>query len=86
MKITEKLKKTLYHNGKFLTLSLTIEMLKKCIKLLLEYGISPETISFLNEGLKRISDELIEGYKFVKEKEEFETIMRDVKLDIPPLN
>lgn len=79
VKITEKLKHTLTHNGRFLTLSLIITMLDKCFKLLIEYGISQETMSFLVCGYDKIAQELKEGYKYVKDKEEFNKIVGQLK-------
>lgn len=77
MKITQTLKETLSHQGKFLTLSLTLSMLEKCIHLLLHYGISKESLSPILCGYYRISEELKIGYQYIKEKEDFNNIIKD---------
>ena len=76
MKITETLKQTLSHQGKFLTLSLTLALLEKCIDLLIHYGISKESLSFIIHGYSRITEELKEGYRYIKEKEDFINITK----------
>lgn len=77
--ITNKLKEVLSHQGKFTTLSLVVTMLEKCINLLLEYGIKPQTVSFLVLGLEKIHQELKEGYEFVKTNEEFSKIVKSLQ-------
>lgn len=77
MRITETLKQTLSSQGKFLTLSLVLTLFEKCIKLLVEYGISKESLSFIVTGYSKINEEIKEGYKYIKEKEEFNSIVKD---------
>lgn len=74
--ITDKLKETLQHKGKFLTLSLCISMQKKCIDEFLRLGISPQTLSFFAVGMDKISDELVEGAKYIKDIEDFNDITK----------
>ena len=79
MKITETFKKTLNSNGKFLTLSLTLTLFEKCLKIFNEYGISPNTLSFLVTGFEKINEELKEGYLYLKDKETFNDITKEFK-------
>lgn len=73
--ITKKLKETLQNSNKFLTLSLVITLLEKCINELLRMGITPQTVSFLQLGFEKVNKELEEGYKIIKEKEKFDNLM-----------
>lgn len=72
--ISEQLKETVTHNTKFVTYSLIITMLEKCIQLLMKYGTSSKALSFLVVGLELISEENKEAFKYIKEKEEFTKI------------
>jgi len=75
--ITDKLKQTLSHAGKFTTLSLAITMLEKAIRILAEYGISTRAISFFAEGFEKTKQELTEGYQYLKDQEDFKDITKD---------
>jgi hypothetical protein len=79
--ITDKLKQTLSHAGKWTTLSLAVTMAEKAIRILAEYGISTRTISFFAEGLNKLEAELMEGYQFLKDKEDFEKIIKPLDKD-----
>jgi len=79
MKITETFKNTLNNNGKFLTLSLTLTLFEKCLRIFSEYGISSSTLSFLVAGFEKINEELKEGYLYLKEKETFNNITKGFK-------
>jgi len=75
--LSEILKETLQHAGRFVTLSLVITMLHKCLAELLRLGITKETCSFLILTIDKINKELEEGHVFLKEKEDFNKIVED---------
>jgi len=75
--ITKKLKETLQNPIKFTTLALAITMFEKCVKIFYESGISEKAISFIAVGLDKISAEIKEGYKDIKNKEDFNALMKD---------
>jgi len=77
--ITDILKETLKHNGKFLTLSLVITLQKKCIDEFLRLGITPQTLSFIAVGLEKISEELNEGKDYIKTIEDFNNIIKELE-------
>ncbi len=79
MKISQELQNTLSDSGRFLTLSLSITMFEKCVDIFARYGLSTETLGHMYEGMQSISQELEEGYKFVKNKEEFNDLVRPLK-------
>lgn len=78
-RISETLKQTLQDPGKFATFSLTVSLFERCVETLLKYGISSEAVSCLKSGLEKISDELKEGYEYVKVNEEFASIVRSLR-------
>jgi len=75
--ISKTLKETLQNSVKFTVLALAITMLEKCVKIFYESGIDKGGISFIAVGLDKISAELKEGYKFIKNKEDFDTLMKE---------
>ncbi len=77
--ISEQLKETITHNSKFVTYSLIITMLEKCINLLMKYGTSSKALSFLVVGLELISMENKEAFQYVREKEEIEKLIKDLE-------
>lgn len=64
---------TLTNSCKFTTFSLIVTMLERCIRMLLDYGISDRTISFLNAGL-----EIQKGYLLMKDKEDFDNLIKNL--------
>ena len=77
--ISEQLKETVTHNTKFVTYSLIITMLEKCINLLMKYGTNCKALSFLVVGLELISEENKEAFQYIKEKEEIENLIKDLE-------
>jgi hypothetical protein len=77
--ITQTLKETISNRGKFTTFSLAIEMLKKVIDILIQYGISCETMSFIKEGMERISKELTEASQWADANEKFNNIIKTLE-------
>ncbi len=75
MEITETMKETLSNSGKFVTFSLSVTMLEKCLDIFCRYGVSAETISFFSLGLERLAQELERGYEYVKTNEDFKSII-----------
>jgi len=75
--ISKTLKETLQNSVKFTVLALAITMLEKCVKIFYESGIGEGAISFIAVGLDRISTELKEGHKFIKNKEDFNALMKE---------
>jgi|WetSurMetagenome_2_1015567.scaffolds.fasta_scaffold1123392_2 hypothetical protein len=76
MEITQTLKETLSNRPRFITFSLAVTMLEKCLDIFCRYGVTPETMSFFSEGLARLASELEKGHEFVRIKEEFEELTR----------
>lgn len=83
MEISAELKATLAHKQKFVTFSLAMTMLEKCLEIFCRYGVSPSTISFFSLGLERLTQELQEGYTYIKMKEEFESIAANFEKNRP---
>lgn len=82
MELSETFKETLSSRPRFVTFSLSVTMLEKCMDIFCRYGVSPETMSFFSEGLSRLSTELEKGYEYIRIKQDFERIMG--QLDDPP--
>ena len=72
--LTEALKQTVTDGRRFRTLSLVLENQALCAKEFLRLGISPQSMSFMQLAMERISEELDEAAKYAKVQEEFKKI------------
>ena len=64
--LSEKLKDTLRRPAKIEILKAMVAIMGNCAKLFLEFGISPATISFIEEGMHRIAQEFKEGADWIE--------------------
>jgi hypothetical protein len=78
MKITKKLKDSLFSSTRLEILNSMCAIMCGCVKIFIEYGISPETLSFIDEGMRRISEEVNQAYKELKLDDDFKKIVKDL--------
>lgn len=73
--ITPKLKESLLCKPKLEMMKAAIALIENSCIILLKFGVSPETMSFISEGLSKIAKEFKEGYEVLQ----FEDLTKEFK-------
>jgi hypothetical protein len=78
--LTDQLKETVTHQGKFLTLSLVTTLQRRCIDEFMRLGVSSETIAYFYIALELLTKEFMEASEYAKNQEDFHKIIKDINL------